>query len=257
MHESKLCMGLPYDLIRTFRQFAINMRNVFQQKFCHMQNDALVKTYLELMKQLDSNIVVYTQMVDYLDNYAGPSFKPSRDKFRLESAVVPINLHVQRLKIKPDDISWSCITCGAVTGAALRKRHSSLYKLRKTLNTNFDYLGKNYTKEALFYTRQKTLKDAKATIMTLTRKINNEQNVDFNLLSEAKQLHQLLLDLIQSFPNVRDLVDALCLNGLAQMSKPLIGKTLSNQLKLLEAAFTELDTKAVNKVNDDQVAFFY
>jgi hypothetical protein len=68
-------------------------------------------------------------------------------------------------------------------------------------------------------------------------------------------LHQLLVDLIQSFPNVHNLVDALSLGGLGQLAKPLVGETLSNQLDSLDAAFISLNTKmaVIDKVNDDQV----
>lgn len=71
-------------------------------------------------------------------------------------------------------------------------------------------------------------------------------------------MHQLLLDLIQNFPNVNDLVEALCSNGLAQMKKPLIGKSLPKQLESLKEAFVELDTQmaTVNQISNDQVSIF-
>lgn len=135
-------------------------------------------------------------MIEFLDDYVGPSFKPSKEKFVLAFSPMPINLHVQCLKIKPDT-SWSCITCGAITAASLRYKNGGLSKIRDTLNQNLDQSGQNYTLETRFYTRQKTLENASTMIDQLSRKINNEwkvgqfgavDKVGLHLLSEAKQV---------------------------------------------------------------------
>lgn len=189
-------MVLPIELARTFRRFAINLRDVLKDKFCSMRNAALVESYMHIMRHLNSNIEQYTQMVEFLDDYVGPSFKPSKEKFRLAFSVMPINLHVQYLKIKPDS-SWSCITCGAVTAASLRYRHGGLSKIRDSLNSSLDQNGQNYTSETRFYTRRKTLENASSMIDTLSRKVNNKWHVDqsgavdksgLQLLSEVKQV---------------------------------------------------------------------
>jgi hypothetical protein len=263
MYESKLCLVLPIELSRTFRRFAINIRDTLKNKFCNMRNSALMEAYMNLMRHLNSNIEVYTQMIEFLDDYVGPSFKPSREKLRLAFSALPINLHVQSLRIGSDS-SWSCVTCGAVTAASLRFKNGGLSKIRDSLNSSLDQAGQNYTLETRFYTRRKTLENASTMIESLSRKINTEwklerfgtvDKVGLQLMSEVKQLHQLLLDLIQSFPNVHNLVDALCLEGLAQMTKPLVNESLTNQLDSLDAAFISLNTKvaAIDKV-DDQVS---
>jgi hypothetical protein len=53
------------------------------------------------------------------------------------------------------------------------------------------------------------------------------------------------------------LVDSLCVGGLAQMTRPLVGEALSSQLDSLEAALISLNTKmaVIDKVNDDKVRF--
>lgn len=75
MYESKLSMILPIELARTFRRFAVSLRDVLKDKFCTMRNYALMESYMQVMRHLNSNIETYTQMIEFLDDYMGPSFK--------------------------------------------------------------------------------------------------------------------------------------------------------------------------------------
>jgi hypothetical protein len=196
MYESKLSMVLPIELVRTFRRFAIHLRDILKDKFFNMRNSVLMESYMNLMRHLNSNIEIYTQMIEFLDDYAGPSFKPSKEKFRLAFSAMPINLHVQWLKIKPGTL-WTCITCGAVTAASLRFKHGGLSRIRDSLNASLDESSQNHTSETRFYTRRKTLDNASTMIEVLSRKINNEWRVGsfgtvdklgLHLLSEVKQV---------------------------------------------------------------------
>lgn len=207
MHESKLSITLPLELLQTFYHFAIELRDVFNDKFGQMRNTSLLKIYSSLMKVLDTNvsqfqsyflnflrfqIETYSQMIRYLKNYKGPSFKPSKAKFRLDSSAIPINLHVQRLRVD-SETSWSCITCGAVTAASLRFNHGGLYRIRHNLNINLNEMGRNYMNETLFYTRQKTLEDAKVMIDNLAHQIDSDFEMNhetrLHLFSEVKQVN--------------------------------------------------------------------
>lgn len=58
MYESKLSLVLPIELARTFRRFAINLRDVLKDKFCNMRNSALMEGYMHMMRHLNSNIEV-------------------------------------------------------------------------------------------------------------------------------------------------------------------------------------------------------
>ncbi|KAI6239101.1 Type I inositol 3,4-bisphosphate 4-phosphatase [Aphelenchoides fujianensis] len=259
MYESKLSMVLPIELARTFRRSSIALRDVLREKYCNMRNTALMEATLHVMRHLNSNIEIYTQMIEFLDDYVGPYFRPSGLAF----SVVPVNLHVQTLQIGPD-ASWYFVTCGAISAAPLRYRAGGLSRIRDTLNASLEANAQNHTMETRFYTRRKTLENASSLIDNLTRRINNDwhigefgtvDKVGLQLFSEVKQLHELLVDLIQSFPNVHNLVDALCPGGNAQLAKPLICETLSSQLDSLEAAIISLNTKmaVIDKVQENKV----
>ncbi|KAI6215412.1 hypothetical protein M3Y94_00382500 [Aphelenchoides besseyi] len=262
MYESKLSMVLPIELARTFRRCSIGLRDVLREKFCNMRNNALMEATLHVMRHLNSNIEVYTQMIEFLDDYVGPYFRPSKEKFRLAFSVVPVNLHVQSLQIGADS-SWYFVTCGAISAAPLRYRSGGLSRLRDTLNLSLEPNAQNHVTETRFFTRRKTLENANALIDNLTRRISNDwhvgefgvvDKVGLQLFSEAKQLYELLVDLTQSFPNIHNLVDSLCPGGMAQMAKPLVVETLSSQLDSLEAAIISLNTKmaVIDKVKENK-----
>lgn len=76
MYESKLSIVLPAELTRTFRRFAVNLRDEIKDKFCSMGTAHLLQSHMNILFCLNSNMEKYTQMIDFLDGYVGPAFKP-------------------------------------------------------------------------------------------------------------------------------------------------------------------------------------
>lgn len=74
------------------------------------------------------------------------------------------------------------------------------------------------------------------------------------------QVYEMLIDFTQSFPNIHNLVDALCPDGLAQLvvppgDAPKVSESLSSQLDALDAAMVALTSKmaVIDKVEGDEV----
>lgn len=64
-----------------------------------------------------------------------------------------------------------------------------------------------------------------------------------------------MIDLINSFPNIGNIVDSLCPEGLAGFRNSPVKDTLSNQMDCIEACMTSLNSKmaVLDKVDDNEV----
>lgn len=70
------------------------------------------------------------------------------------------------------------------------------------------------------------------------------------------ELQETICDMINSFPEIDQLVDNLYTYGLATQNGPTINDTLSNQLDRLEACKISLNSKmaSIDKIEDNQVS---
>ena len=237
---------LPVELARTFRRSAIAVRDVLRDRFSEMRNPAHAEANLLVMRYLNSNIEAYTQMLEFLDDYTGPAFRPSVEKLRLAFAVVPVNLHVQAFRAGADaDATRLFVTCGVATATPLRYTHGGLSRQREALAAALEPLAQDHTTDTRFYARRRTLEAASAQIEALSKRVNTQWRLGavgtvdalgLQLFSEMKQLYEQLCDLIDSFANIANLVDALLPNGAAQLAKPLVVEALSSQRDSVEAA---------------------
>ncbi|VDN36463.1 unnamed protein product [Gongylonema pulchrum] len=108
-------------------------------------------------------------------------------------------------------------------------QHGGLTKQRIALHSSInDPKQIDHILDSRFYHRRRILLGAKSTIGDLARRIETDWHIaDFGkvdktgvqLLAEIKQLHESLVDLISSFPDVSMLVDYLCEWGRAQAAK--------------------------------------
>ncbi|KAI6204240.1 hypothetical protein M3Y94_00649900 [Aphelenchoides besseyi] len=167
MFESNLSIALPRELVRASRRRAVDLRDALQQKETRTQ-------------PLDENIKVYNEMYDFLCNHEAPSFRPSRTKYRLPFASVPINLHLQTFQA--NNSSWYFVTCGAIAAIPLRFESGGLSRLRETLNSKFESTSR--------------LQNAQLLIDNLAQRISAHWHS--GVTSEIKQL----FDRIQTIPNV-------------------------------------------------------
>ena len=148
------------------------------------------------MRYLNSNIESYTQMIEFLDEYSGPTFRSSKEKFRLAFSVVPSNLHVHQFT-SGNEVSTYYTTCGACMAGPLRFRHGGISKIRETLSAALEPTSQNHTVDQLFFARRRTLDAASAQIETLSQRINTQWHISavgtvdafgLQLLSELKQV---------------------------------------------------------------------
>uniref|UniRef100_A0A1I7S7J9 PH domain-containing protein n=1 Tax=Bursaphelenchus xylophilus TaxID=6326 RepID=A0A1I7S7J9_BURXY len=264
MYESKLSIIIPTCMIKIFEKWWIELRNDLLEHLANLRNASMDAASHYVIRHLNSNLEVYSQMREFMDDYSGPNFRPSKEKYRLAFSLVPTNLHVQSFEVS--DHKWTYITCGAISGTPLRFKQGGLSRLRDTLMASLQPNSQDYLLETRFFTRRKTLLNAKKMVGELSRRIENDwkmevfgkvDKVGIKLFSEVKQLYELIVDLINSFPNIHNLVDALCPGGLAQLEAvqgqpPKVTETLAAQMDALEAAVISLNTKmaVIDKVED-------
>ncbi|CAD5217073.1 unnamed protein product [Bursaphelenchus okinawaensis] len=265
MYESKLSVVIPTNIISIFEKWWTDLRADLLQHLSNLRNASMDAASHYVIRHLNSNLEIYSQMKEFMQDYSGPNFRSSKEKYRLAFGLVPTNLHVQSFKVAEHE--WNYVTCGAIAGTPLRFKLGGLSRLRDTLMAGLQPNSQDYLLETRFFTRRKTLINAKRVVGDLSRRVENDWNlseygkvdkVGIKLFSEVKQLYELLTDLINSFPNVHNLVDALCPGGLAQLEHrqgedPLVSDTLATQLDALEAAVISLNTKmaVIDKVEDN------
>lgn len=110
MYESKLSMMIPTAMVKIYEQWWTEIRNALLQHLGNMRNASMDAAAHHVIRHLNSNLEVYSQMKEFLDDYAGPCFRPSKEKFRLAFSVVPTNLHVQSFSIAGEQLRiWGSV----------------------------------------------------------------------------------------------------------------------------------------------------
>ncbi|KAH7700561.1 inositol polyphosphate-4-phosphatase, partial [Aphelenchoides avenae] len=262
MYESKLSSILPLEFVKMCKQWHVRLRDDIRDKLYGVRNASMQEAAHNAMRHLNSNIENYVQAVEFLEAYEGPSFRPSREKYRIAFAPVPTNLHVQYFHVAGGSSAY-WITSGAVSAMPLRFANGGLSRIRHTLQASLDPNGVDHTLETRFHNRQQVLQNAKRCIGELTRRIDNEwhltafgtpDNVGLRILADVKQVHETVIDLINSFPNIGNIVDSLCPDGLAGFRNSPVKDTLSNQTDCIEACMTSLNSKmaVLDKVDDNE-----
>ncbi|KAL7078331.1 hypothetical protein ACQ4LE_002753 [Meloidogyne hapla] len=256
MYETRLSFLIPQEMIKLSHKWTNEMRDELLDKLWGIKNSTMLDTLHMFVRHLNSNIEIHTQATEFLENYMGPSFRPSVEKYRLAFLHVPTNLHVQMFSIDSKNVGHF-VTSGALTAMPLRYSNGGMFNLRNKFLSNLTPQSIDQTDEGRFYKRKQTLLKLKRMIGELSRRIDMEWQINnkkeaadkivVELFAESKQIHEMLLDLINSFPNIYNLVDALCEGGLAQLqrknSDSVPRDTLSSQLDLLEAHFVSLNSK--------------
>lgn len=199
MYESKLSMIIPSGMLKIYEKWWSDLRNNLLENLGHMQNSSMDNAAHHVIRHLNSNLEIYTQMKEFMDDYNGPSFRPSKEKFRMAFSLVPTNLHVQTFNIS-NDKQWTNITCGAVAGTPLRFKNGGLSRLRDQLNSSLEPNSQDHLLETRFFTRRRTLLNAKKMVGDLSRRIENDwtvgefgkvDKVGVKLFSEVKQVRVL------------------------------------------------------------------
>uniref|UniRef100_A0A914NRP2 Uncharacterized protein n=1 Tax=Meloidogyne incognita TaxID=6306 RepID=A0A914NRP2_MELIC len=266
MYETRLSFLIPQEMIKLSLKWTSEMRDELLDKLWGIKNSTMLDTLHMFVRHLNSNIEIHTQASEFLENYLGPSFRPSVEKYRLSFLHVPTNLHVQMFYIDSKNVG-NFVTSGALTAMPLRYSNGGMFNLRNKFLSNLTPQAIDQTDEGRFYRRKQTLIKLKRMIGELSRRIDIEWKISKNkgvnsadkivveIFAESRQIHEMLLDLINSFPNIYNLVDALSEGGLAQLqrknSDSVPRDTLSSQLDLLEAHFVSLNSKmaAAEKVD--------
>uniref|UniRef100_A0A914MIQ9 Uncharacterized protein n=1 Tax=Meloidogyne incognita TaxID=6306 RepID=A0A914MIQ9_MELIC len=258
MYETRLSFLIPQEMIKLSLKWTSEIRDELLDKLWGIKNSTMLDTLHMFVRHLNSNIEIHTQASEFLENYLGPSFRPSVEKYRLSFLHVPTNLHVQMFYIDSKNVG-NFVTSGALTAMPLRYSNGGMFNLRNKFLSNLTPQAIDQTDEGRFYRRKQTLIKLKRMIGELSRRIDIEWKINKNkgvnsadkivveIFAESRQIHEMLLDLINSFPNIYNLVDALSEGGLAQLQRKNADSvprdTLSSQLDLLEAHFVSLNSK--------------
>uniref|UniRef100_A0A183C0F5 PH domain-containing protein n=1 Tax=Globodera pallida TaxID=36090 RepID=A0A183C0F5_GLOPA len=255
MYECKLSMLVPQEMLRHSSKWATELRDELLDKLWGVKNAAIVETLHTAIRHLNSNIEVYTQASEFLASYAGPSFStklfnfnfgPSCEKFRVSFLFVPTNLHVQTFHVD-GRLAASFLTVGAIAALPLRFSSGGLYKIRNKFSAALGSIALDHTNENRFHSRRQILLAMKRKIGELSRNIDvkwhiasdgKTDEIDTEIFSEIRQMHEQITDMVNSFPNIFNLVDSLCEGGLAQLqhkgAESVPRDTLRNQLDRLQ-----------------------
>ncbi|VDK73844.1 unnamed protein product [Litomosoides sigmodontis] len=259
MWESKLCTTLPMQLVKLYLKWCNEMSEQLKSRLSCVPNEYLDPVH-DCLRHLSANQEIFVNSLEFLESYAGPSFRSSTEKFRVAFASVPTNLHLQQFSVEGH--SYSYLTVGTASAIPLRFARGGLAKqLNSLCNSVNNPKQVDHILDCRFYRRRRILQNAKCTIGELSRKIDTEWHIaDFGkvdktgiqLMADIKQLHENLIDLIGSFPVVSTLIDYLSHWSRTQSSttrlphekgKHFIPDGLDNQLDTIEAFLISLNTK--------------
>uniref|UniRef100_A0A0R3RVL3 PH domain-containing protein n=1 Tax=Elaeophora elaphi TaxID=1147741 RepID=A0A0R3RVL3_9BILA len=242
MWESKLCTTLPIQLVKLYLKWCNEMTEQLKSRLWCVPNEYLDPVH-DCLRHLSANQEIFVDSLEFLESYAGPSFRSSMEKFRVAFASVPTNLHLQQFSVEGH--SYSYLTVGTASAIPLLNNPKQV----------------DHILDCRFYRRRRILQAAKCTIGELSRKIETEWHIaDFGkvdktgiqLMADIKQLHESLVDLIGSFPVVSTLVDYLSHWSRSQSSttrlslekeRHVIPDGLDSQLDTIDAFLISLNTK--------------
>uniref|UniRef100_A0A915PT39 PH domain-containing protein n=1 Tax=Setaria digitata TaxID=48799 RepID=A0A915PT39_9BILA len=259
MWESKLCTTLPLQLVKLYLKWCNEMSEQLKSRLWYVPSEYLDPVH-NCLRHLSANQEIFMDSLEFLESYAGPSFRSSMEKFRVAFASVPTNLHLQQFTIEGH--SYNYLTVGTVSAIPLRFAHGGLTKQRIALYNSVNNPKQvDHILDCRFYHRRRILQSAKSTIGELSRMIETEWHVtDFGkvdktgiqLVADIKQLHENLVDLISSFPVVSTLIDYLSTWSRTQTSttrlslekeRHVVLDGLDSQLDNIEASLISLNTK--------------
>ncbi|VDN39808.1 unnamed protein product [Gongylonema pulchrum] len=136
---------------------------------------------------MSSNQEILVNSLEFLEPYAGPSFRSSMEKFRVAFGSVPTNLHLQQFSLEGH--LYNYLTHGGLTKQRIAL-HSSINDPKQI----------DHILDSRFYHRRRILLGAKSTIGDLARRIETDWHIaDFGkvdktgvqLLAEIKQVRLL------------------------------------------------------------------
>ncbi|KAL4002408.1 hypothetical protein ACH3XW_3330 [Acanthocheilonema viteae] len=259
MWESKLCTTLPIQLVKLYLKWCNEMSEQLKSRLWCVPNEYLDSVH-DCLRHLSANQEIFVNSLEFLESYAGPSFRSSMEKFRVAFASVPTNLHLQQFSIEGH--SYNYLTVGTASAIPLRFAHGGLTKQRDSLCNSVNNPKQiDHILDCRFYRRRRILQAAKCTIGELSRKIETEWHIadygkvdktGIQLMADIKQLHENLIDLIGSFPVVSTLIDYLSHWSRTHSSttrlslekeRHVIPDGLDSQLDTIEAFLISLNTK--------------
>ncbi|VDM42442.1 unnamed protein product [Toxocara canis] len=258
MWESKLSILLPTQMVKLFLKWSQEMKEQVESRLWSIPQECIDPLHNSL-RHISSNQETYVNSLEFLESYAGPSFRPSIEKFRVAFGAVPTNLHVQQFIVENHQQSY--VTVGTASAIPLRFAHGGLSRLRVALHSSLNDPQKiDHILDSRFFHRRRVLLEAKSTIGSLSRRVETDWHIasfgsidktGVQLLADVKQLHENLIDLISSFPGVGMLVDLLCEWGrlqaahgrLVDKDRSIVPDGLDSQLDTLEASIISLNTK--------------
>uniref|UniRef100_A0A0N5B0R7 PH domain-containing protein n=1 Tax=Syphacia muris TaxID=451379 RepID=A0A0N5B0R7_9BILA len=275
MWESKISLILPTQMVKLFLKWANEMKEEVEKRLWNLIPERQANALHSTIRHISSNQETYTNLLEFLESYAGPSFRPSVEKYRIAFGAVPTNLHVQQFIVEGH--SYAYVTVGTASAISMRFSQGGMSRMRDSLHKALDDPERiDHILDSHFYYRRRMLLSAKSSIGILSRRIENDwrivkfgsiDKIGVELLAEVKQLHQNLLFLINSFPGVSTLVDLLC--GWSQekatisasfydseKTPPCTHDTLDSQLDTLDASVISLNTKmaVLDTVQNDEEA---
>uniref|UniRef100_A0AC35FF36 PH domain-containing protein n=2 Tax=Panagrolaimus sp. PS1159 TaxID=55785 RepID=A0AC35FF36_9BILA len=261
MYESKLSIILPFEYIKLANKWAVELVNVVKSKSWRTGSQIVTDAAANVVRHLNSNIEIYQQAIEFLENYDGPSFRKSKDKFSIVMGPVPTNLHVQIFKVVDKDAKLSChyVTSGATAAIPLRFKNGGLHRQKESLLASLDDHAIDNTDNVLFSQRRHALLKSKKIIGTLTRKIDNEWQIgEFGhkdltgaeILAEIKRLYETITSMTSSIANINNLFNVIYNNELLNEESRI---SLATQMDALEMSVISLDSKmeVINTIDDN------
>ncbi|VDD87449.1 unnamed protein product [Enterobius vermicularis] len=259
MWESKLSLILPTEMVRLFLKWANEMKEEVEKRLWSLIPERQADPLHNTIRHVSFNQETYTNSLEFLESYAGPSFRASVEKYRIVFGAVPTNLHVQQFMVEGHKYSY--ITAGTASAISMRFAQGGMSRMRLALHKSLNDPERiDHILDSRFFYRRRILIAAKTAIGSLSRRIEtdwhmvkfgNIDKIGVQLLAEVKQLHENLIDLINSFPGVSTLVDLLCdwsherlaISADRYDTQQLVRDGLDSQLDTLDASMISLNTK--------------
>ncbi|KAL3116125.1 hypothetical protein niasHT_007425 [Heterodera trifolii] len=234
MYESKLSMVVPREILRLSHKWATELRDELLDKLWGVKNAAILETLHNAIRHLNSNIEICTQANEFLGSYAAMTF------------------------LIDDRPAAAFLTIGAIAALPLRFSSGGLFRIRSKFSAALGSIALDHSNENLFYSRRQILLAMKRKIGELSRNIDikwrisqdrKTDEIGNGIFQEIQQMHEQIIDFVNAFPNIFNLVDSLCEGGLAQLqhkgADSVPKDSLRNQMENLNAQFESLSSKMV------------
>uniref|UniRef100_A0A0K0E8D4 PH domain-containing protein n=1 Tax=Strongyloides stercoralis TaxID=6248 RepID=A0A0K0E8D4_STRER len=278
MYESKLCFIMATELLNLFKKWNFEALEEMNLRMKYFSSTIMQESVRNAIRYMNENDESYARVIESISIYSKGFFKSSLDKNRIDLAAAPVNLHVQYFIVENENTGFY-ITHGAPTAYPLKYDKGGLSRIK---NNFAEMLGSpisiDHTMESRYYLRRRDLLGMKKQIGEMYQQIDTKWDNEtyencikdaVKILGDIKRIHESLLDIINSFPDLSSLIDSLYEFGkkrenyYSKSNKSfnqnsnmpfMIGDTLTNQIDNIDAQIISLNTKvdAMDKLKDTE-----